>query len=468
TLAQKGEIEQALTKVTRCNKNLQQKIKKLRSNPEVVNELTKQLVKAIRLEGQLYLSKNVISKSINLYNKGLSLLENLPSETEVIYLKAHINYSLALIEFILDRLENAYERYSKGKSYFESIRYYEESVEIIFRMIDISTKLRDYEKAWVISKDLKSNIKKIKDKDKKRALVPKSYQVQSMILFNQNNSKEAIKLLGKAKKEFQKVNNLEGIISVLIDQSKNEPNISIEKQEDLLLEALELASMVESKKYLSIIETELGIISLKTGNFEKGKKRLLRGLKLKTEIGDKSGTAQSLIELSRITLVTSHNESEFSKAKNFAKQAFDLFSEIENDYGKAQALELMGTIDTKLGSYSKALQSLLSSRKLFKKFRDTNGEARALTQLGIVLDLKGESEETQIVLEKAEALYKKRNNRQGLAEVYQLLGNVTKNKKLALNYFKQSYTLYSEIIGDKASLRKILFLLDVKIKELSS
>lgn len=434
----------------------------------MIVDLKKQLVKAMRLEGQLYISKNAISKSVNIYNKCISLLENLPSDQEVIYLRGHINYSLALIEFIQGRLESAIEKYSKSKSYFGSIKYYKETVEIIFRLIDILTQLHDHDKAWVTAKELKSNIKKIKDKKQKNSLLPKSYQVQSMILFNQGNSKEGIKFLSKAKKEYQKTKNLEGIISVLIDQSRNEPNISLEKKEDLLLEGLELAKITESKKYLSLIETELGIISLKTGKFDQGKKRLLKGLKMKTEIGDKSGTAQSLIELSRITLITSDNESEFSKAKNFAKQAFDLFSEINNDYGKAQAYELIGTIDAKLGLYNEAHQALLSSRKLFKKFKDINGEARTLTQIGIVLDLKGESDQAQVVLDKAALLFEKTKNQQGLAEVFQLMGYIVKNKIQALKYFKQSYAIYSEIIGDRTDLKGILSSLDIKIKELSS
>ncbi|MHA2278067.1 MAG: hypothetical protein ACXAC2_19990, partial [Candidatus Kariarchaeaceae archaeon] len=358
TLAQKGDINQAINKLDRCKKKLKQQIKKLGDRDEIAGELKKQLAKAFRLEAQLYISKNTVSRAISQYEQALSILDEVNDDNEIIYLKAHTLYSLALIDFIQNNLTEAYEKYERSNILFFSISYYLEASEILFRMVNILSQQNQINRSWEISEQLKSTIKKIKKKDTKKSLFPRLYLVQSQILFDQNKQKEGLKLLKKAKNEFENLKNTEGVISVLMTQSRIEPDITIEKKEDLLLEALELANIIESTKHKGEIETELGLILLKSGNFEKGKKRLLRGLELKTEIGDQSGTAQSLIELSRISLITSQNESDLNKSKNFASQALELFKEVNNDYGKAQTYELIGTINTKLGQIEEALSQL--------------------------------------------------------------------------------------------------------------
>ena len=101
------------------------------------------------------------------YNQGLSLLEQLREDNEVLFLKAHINYSLGLIAFLSNNFEDATSKYILSKDNFTKISYHEQSAEILFRLIDIKSQLGDLSTAWEFSKELGSNFKKIKDKSKK-------------------------------------------------------------------------------------------------------------------------------------------------------------------------------------------------------------------------------------------------------------------------------------------------------------
>lgn len=467
TLAQKGDTSQALITVARCKKNLQKNIKKHYNTPEILFELKKQLVKALRLEAQLQITKNVISKAISLYSQGLTLLNQLRDDNEVLFLKAHINYSLGLIDFLSNNLEGAVGKYTLSKDYFAKISYFEQVVEILFRLIDIKSQTNDLPEAWQFSKEIGSKSKKIKDKGKKQKTNAKLFLVQARILYKQNKEKEGQKFLSKAKNQYDKLDNHEGMINVLLEQTRLQLDLESHKKEDLLLQALEYANLYDLKSYQGVIETELGILLLKSSNFEKGKGRLLKGLKLRTETGDKMGTAQSLLELARISLITSRNEEDLENSLNFSNQANELYSELEHGYGIAQSLELMGTLNTKLNNLDTAHKELKISRKLFKKFKDNNAEARVLTQLGILLDLKNENNESLLVLDKAYSLYQKTNNLQGIAEILQLKANLEEDKIKALELFKRSREIYAQIIGDREDLKPILFTLDVKIKELS-
>ncbi len=466
TLAQKGEINQAITTLARCKKNLQKNIKKHSNTPDILFELKKQMVKALRLEAQLQITKNVISKAISLYSQGLTLLDQLRDDNEVMFLKAHINYSLGLLDFLSNNLEGAVVKYTLSKDYFSRISYFEQVVDILFRLIDIKSQTNDLAKAWQFSKEIESKSKKIKDKGKKKQTNAKLLLIQARILYKQNKVNEGEKFLNKAKKQYNKLDDAEGVINVLLEQTRLQLDLDNHKREDLLLQALEHANLYDLKSYQGVIETELGILLLKSGNFEKGKKRLLKGLKLRTETGDKMGTAQSLLELSRISLITSQNEEDLKNSLNFSNQAYKLYSELDHAYGSAQSLELMGTLNTKLNNLDTAHKELKMSRKIFKKFKDSNAEARTLTQLGILLDLKNEKEESFLVLDKAETLYLKTNNLQGIAEILQLKANLVDDKTKSLELFQRSREIYVDIIGDREDLKPILFTLDVKIKEL--
>ena len=461
-LLQKGDKDGSLKNLLRCKKQIKQQMRK--SSPEYRKELKIKLVRVLRIEGQIYFSNKKYGRAETIFIEAKLMTKDYDMEREIISIVAHLDYALALIALVREQFQKCIELFNLSRDNFIESKNYEDTIEVSFRLIDLHIQQNEFKIALECCNQIKKMNKKIKNKSLKKKIHANELIKEGVILGHLGNSK-ALDLLYKAKEIFHKINDIEGEIKTILEISSVN-TIEVKEAKELCFEGLNIAREADSAKYKGSILTKLGILFLTSGEFEKGEEYLLSGLKFRLEVDDKSGTAQTLSELSRIALLTARNENDLKKAKDFASQSLELYQEINQDYGKAQVLELLGSINSKLGNHDEAKSQISSGRKIFKSYKDQNAEARMLTQLGIILDQQNRREEAILVLEKAIKLYLRKTNKQGLAEVYQLLGIFTDDKFEAIAFLKKSRAYYSEIINNNVQLLPIIHTLDKRINDL--
>ncbi len=464
---QRGDISGALTNLKICKKRIQKQIRKYSNQPDLLSQLRHQLAKVFQFEGQVYFSEQNQGKAYNAFQSAKKLLNDELKNDEIQGLAAQIDYSMGLISLMRNQADKAMELFKSSKEQYMEANQPEQAVEVMLRVANINKDLGNLNTAMDQFEESEELAKKIRDKKQRRISTGRARLEQGrlMRITGEGNAEKKLK---QAKKEFSKAKFMEGEANALIELSQLYEITDPKKAQDLLFEVLELGEMLESPAIQGMALTNLGVRSLKSGDFKKGQDQLLRGLKFRTEAGDKKGTAQTLLELSRITLISARNKNDLQKAAKFASQSLELYSEIGQEYGRALVLELLGSINTKLENIDEARSQIQEGKMIFEDFNDYDATARMLTQLAIVLDKQGHEGDTIPVLEKAIKIFEERGNKQGLAEALQLMGIQTAKSDVeeGISYLKESKKLYKEIIGDNKQLQVIISSIDGAIKNL--
>lgn len=461
---QKGDQQGALSSIQRCQKSL---LKLLRKKPEaeVVSQIKSQLGRAYQFEGQILFSSKKIGSARKAFENAAQHFRGTQLDTDMEASLAQVTYSLGLIDLVNNNVDNAVKQLQEAKTLYLSSNKIGEAVEVLFRLATINRELGRMD----ISVELLNEIISVRRKIPRKAqasLVARA-ELEKGRIFRLTGFEKAEKQLTTAKKAFQKAKNNDGIAESLIELATLAEESDLVTAQEYLQEAMDI-SMISGNIFLQgTVLTRMGIIQLRSGQFEQGRETLLRGLKHRTDAGDKNGTAQTLVELSRIGIITSRNDEDLEKARNFAEQALDLYSQTNHRYGQATTLELLGSINTKLKSLDKARDQVQTGKKIFEEYNDTDGEARMLVQLGLILDQQNRNQDAIPVLEKALKLLEKTRNRQGKAEALHVLAmQYLDQREKSLELLRQSRTIYEEIIGSNKHLQIILNSLDATIEKL--
>ncbi|MCH8906838.1 MAG: hypothetical protein IH840_07090 [Candidatus Heimdallarchaeota archaeon] len=464
-LLRNGELKKGLEALNRCKKDIRRNLRKNRTNPELRFEYSKQMIRALRLELEAQHSLGSISRVKKTISEAFSVINSIEKDDEVFTLAGYFHFSMATIELIGGNRDEAIILFEKSKEQHLQAKNYFEVVNIDFNIADLALKIPNHDLTREKIKSIGKNYKKIKDKQTKNVTHAKVILLEGKLHEILKEHKKAQILFTKARKIYSKAKDPAGEAQAIIELSNTFSDSDLKKTEEYLLQGLDLAKMSESKMMQGIILTRLGIISLKSGRHEEGKRRLLNGLKYRTEAGDKKGTASTLLELARISMVSAQGKDDFKNSMTLANQSFELYSELGDQHGLAHALEILATVNTKLGQFAKAEKQITESRKIFKSFGDINSEGRVLTQLAIILSHKT-TEEAAPVFAKAMKLFEKTGNGQGKAELLQFMAYAENDSLIAIKLLEESKSIYLNINLDKTSLSLITKSLDKRISDL--
>jgi tetratricopeptide (TPR) repeat protein len=460
----KGDITRALSNINRCQKDLEKTLKK-NKQAELIPQIRLQLARAYRFEGQIYFGQQNTGKAHTAFTQALKSVKMAGTSTEVIGLRGQISYALAIIALVRNQATPAFDLLESCKSDFLAAKMGNEALEVMLRQGTLNRDLGNLPQALIHFKEVQKHKKQATDKTQGRIFDGRAKLEEARILHLNNQPSE--KLLKSAAKEFSKAKFPEGQAQVLLARATLHED-SPDTYREYLFEAMELGKTHDMPGIAGIALTQLGVSNLKGGEFEKGKQQLLEGLKYRTDAGDTVGTAQTLVELARITLITSRNDKDLQTAITFAQQAQDLYRGLDHQPGMASTLELSGSIHTRMGELKSAKQEIQEAKTLYARFKDTQGEARSLTQLGLIYDQENRSEEAITVLDKARSIFEDSNNRQGLAETLHVLGMVASKSDppQAVEYLTRSRDLYELLIGNNREMEIILRALDAQIEKL--
>ncbi|MCY3412558.1 MAG: hypothetical protein INQ03_13045 [Candidatus Heimdallarchaeota archaeon] len=458
-LYERGDLKSSLKQLEKCSKMLTQNLRES-DNKESIRI---QLAKVYNFTGLIALQLRNMGTAESNFGKAENILSKVASSKEIDDLRGEIFYSRGLIALFKNMDPN--HMFISSEMHFVNAQNYESAIKVLFQLHDY---VNDPDEKFEYLTKIQKLSRKVKHKKNGKLLEARSRLEEGKLQAQLKDPKSKNTIL-KAQKLYSKVKSEFGMAQVLIELANiEEPNDS-EKAEEYLMEALDLAKIVDSKKLIGSVYTHLGIIYLKRGSFKKGKTKLLEGLKYRTESGDKDGSAQTLLELARISLISAKDEKDLSNAVQFVSQATDLYNETSNEIGLAMAEELASTLYIRLNNYEMAVSSAKTARKIFQKYKFKEAEARILAQLGVALDGTGSTEEVIPVLEKAEKLFKDINSVSGVAEVNYFMGMHYQSfdSDKALHCLKSSLELYESLAEDNKQMEMMCSMVKKKIDEVS-
>lgn len=460
-LYQKGDLKGSLNLVARCIKQLKKILKETGVDREKIQF---QLAKIYNFEGLVALQLRKFSKAESSLKQSSEYLIKVNKTSKISILLGELNYSLGLVYVFTSR--DPKDAFTTSLSAYMDAKDYAAAIKVKYQLLGLED---DLNIQLTQIHEIQSFCKKVKDKRERKLLHANALLKEGKIL-NQLEQSNALSIILQSKKIFSKLKYDRGIAEASVEEASIFENDDPEKAEELLFEALDIGRVNDSSEIMGMVLTKLGILSLKKGEFKKGKERLLQGLKHRTKMGDKEGSAQTLLELSRITMVSARSDQDFENASKLINQSLEIYENIGNEYGSAMAHEIASTINTRLGKFEMSVKHAKSGRRLFQKINDKRSEARILAQLGVALDGNGDLDEVQPVFEKSIKLFKDLNSYSGQAEVNYLLAlHLLKiDKSIALEYLKTSLTLYDGLRKDGKEMEMMYSIVKKKIEELTN
>lgn len=148
-----------------------------------------------------------------------------------------------------------------------------------------------------------------------------------------------------------------------------------------------------------------------------------------------------------------------TQAKQFYLQAQMIFSETQNDRGKAWSLNLQGQTEEQLGNFGQALGLYREALGLYLAIGDEYGVAWSLVNLGNINLATGSFSEARSDYKKALRIYLKIRDQTGIASSLINLGRIDEffgNYAMAARLHERSRMIYKEIGEQRGMVRALL------------
>jgi non-specific serine/threonine protein kinase len=154
-----------------------------------------------------------------------------------------------------------------------------------------------------------------------------------------------------------------------------------------------------------------GLLAEDQSDYHRGAALWEKGLALFRDLGDKLGTAWSLLHLQG----TARIQGEYGRAEALLGEALALFRDVGDKLGTAWSLYNVGLTALSRGEYGRVDAPLEESLALFRDLGDKGGTAWSLGILGLAATHQGEHSRATTLLEESLALFRDLGNKQGSA-----------------------------------------------------
>jgi len=164
-----------------------------------------------------------------------------------------------------------------------------------------------------------------------------------------------------------------------------------------------------------------GALAYNEDEHEQGELLCGESLMLYRELGNAHGCAVSLYWLGQAACWTKHD---YALATTHAEEALQLFEQVQETSGIADAILLLAFIAMNQGIYTEAIKRLEMGLALFQKSDDLWGVCYTLHYLGRVHFSIGDYEKAKLLLHECLPISKRIGYRGGIANVSDLLGRI--------------------------------------------
>ena len=246
-------------------------------------------------------------------------------------------------------------------------------------------------------------------------------------LYQQNKYSEAIDLLEKAIKQYQKQGDIVGT---------------------------------------AIANRNLALIYQKLGEWEQAKTTLVEAEKVIATIDHKSEKNQLLAQVLEVKGQVELSLGQAQNALEIWQQATSIYREQNNIVGFTQGKIYQAYALQALGLYSQSIKTLTEINNQLKKDPDTLIKAQALLNIGNVLNRVGRYKPARTALESSLAIAKKLENKAVIADILLSLGNNAKLQNeptVALEFYQQAISISSKSdIQLRGKLERLDILIDLQ------
>jgi tetratricopeptide (TPR) repeat protein len=183
------------------------------------------------------------------------------------------------------------------------------------------------------------------------------------------------------------------------------------------------------------------------GDYPDAVQVLKRALDVYRDLGNRLGEANALDDLG----VTRRLTGDYTGAAQVLEQALDVYRDLGERLGEANALDSLGIVQWLTGDYQDAAQAFETALHIYRDLGDRLGEATALAGLGIVQRLTSDYQSAAHTQEQALSIYRDLADRAGEAFALNNLGVVW---RLTGEYQKafqalETVLLISRALGDR-------------------
>ncbi len=187
-----------------------------------------------------------------------------------------------------------------------------------------------------------------------------------------------------------------------------------------------------------------GVSQLQTSQYPAAITSFQAALKIYQQIGDRSGIADSLLDLG----IVYDTIGKVPEAIQYYQQSLTIFRELGNRSGEADALNNLGMSSRSLGQYQQALNFLLPSLDLAKELGDQAAISRALGNLGNVYYSMAQYQKALDYHQQSLAISQQLQDQPSIVESLGNVGNAyyyIGQYEKAIDFYKQQQALAQKI-----------------------
>ncbi|MBS1517823.1 MAG: tetratricopeptide repeat protein [Bacteroidetes bacterium] len=200
---------------------------------------------------------------------------------------------------------------------------------------------------------------------------------------------------------------------------------------------------------------QLGNFERLNGDVDKARELIVESLRIRRELGDKAGTAESLVRLG----ILEYDQGRYDESAVLYEESLGLYRETGNKLGYAIVLNNLANVFSNQGKYSRAFELYEESLATRRESEDIFGIAVSLNNLGIIAFEMGEYLKAKDLLQESLQLRYQTGNKEGIAISLINLGNVSYNQgeySDAWIFYKESLDISIEI-NEKSCIADSLF-----------
>jgi predicted ATPase/DNA-binding XRE family transcriptional regulator len=197
-----------------------------------------------------------------------------------------------------------------------------------------------------------------------------------------------------------------------------------------------------------------GALARIQADYEQAQKWLEESLTLRRELGDKKGTADTLINLGTVAF----DRGDYPRSAALDDESLSLSRELGDTWGIALALNNLGVTVRAQGDLAEAASLGEESLGLFRELEDRAGIATVLSNLGEVAEEEGEYGKAAAFYQESLDLYQELGEKRGIALLTGRLGRIARIQAdygRAAALYDESLLLHREL-GDRLGISQDL------------
>ncbi|MEM2972395.1 MAG: tetratricopeptide repeat protein, partial [Candidatus Bathyarchaeia archaeon] len=196
-----------------------------------------------------------------------------------------------------------------------------------------------------------------------------------------------------------------------------------EKIHERLLNSLDPNSP-KDKRFYSQIAFNLASLKLAQGNYDKAMELYQKSLKIKEELGDKSGIAKTLHQLANIHYL----QGNLDKAMELYQKSLKIGEELGDKSGISATLHQLAMIEQDRGNLDKAMELYQKSLKIGEELGDKSGIAKTLHQLAMIEQDRGNLDKAMELYQKSLKIKEELGDKSGIAKTLHQIAMIEQDR----------------------------------------